>query len=100
MGFLIWEEADMDDELQKQRNKIDKIDEELINLLLSRIKLADRIGSIKKQFGIPVTDPEREKYVLSKTHGVNLEYRQQVQRIFRQIIRECSLVQENSREGR
>jgi len=90
----------MDQRLKKYRQEIDKIDEKLLELLSSRIELADKIGIIKRQQNIPIKDPEREKSVLIKTHGVNLEYRQQIKRIFKQIIEECSLIQQKERKGR
>jgi len=46
------------------RNKIDEIDQKLVELLNERAHYADEIGKIKEQFGLEAYSPKREKEVL------------------------------------
>lgn len=45
------------------RREINQLDGELLRLFNQRADLALKIGEIKKQLGIPVYDPEREKLI-------------------------------------
>lgn len=47
-------------ELSDLRNKIDKIDKELINLFSERFILAKKIGEYKKKYALPIIDEKRE----------------------------------------
>ncbi|QJC28781.1 bifunctional chorismate mutase/prephenate dehydrogenase [Enterobacteriaceae endosymbiont of Plateumaris consimilis] len=46
------------------RNKIDKLDTNLINLLSERLKLVKKIGILKSFYGFPIYIPEREKLII------------------------------------
>jgi len=50
---------------QKERQQIDKIDNELLDLLQQRVGVVKTIGAIKKENGLPVFDPAREQALLS-----------------------------------
>jgi chorismate mutase len=45
------------------RQEIDRIDRELLRIFNERAALALHIGEIKKERGLPVYDPEREKRI-------------------------------------
>lgn len=45
------------------RKEINRLDRELLRIFNQRADLALKIGAIKKQQGIPVYDPEREKRI-------------------------------------
>lgn len=45
------------------RKKINHLDAELLRIFNERAGLALKIGEIKKELGIPVYDPEREKLI-------------------------------------
>ena len=45
------------------REKIDQIDKQIMALIKERFAVVDQIGEIKKEEGIPVFDPEREKLI-------------------------------------
>ena len=47
-------------DIERWRNEIDEIDEELLRLLNMRARLAIKVGSLKRASGIPVRDRERE----------------------------------------
>jgi chorismate mutase len=53
------------------RNKIDYIDEQLLELFNSRAALALRIGEIKKVSDLPVYDPAREKRIFHRMKDRN-----------------------------
>lgn len=51
--------------LQKQRNTISAIDEQILSLLEQRIEAAKVIGAIKKKNGKPIYVPEVEREKLA-----------------------------------
>ena len=52
------------DELQKLRQDIDEIDEQLVGLFRRRMDVTRRVGEYKRERGIPVLDQARERQVL------------------------------------
>jgi chorismate mutase/prephenate dehydratase len=48
------------------RLAIDAIDEEIMDLINRRLLLAKQIGDFKKQSGIEITDPDREKEIMKR----------------------------------
>ena len=59
--------------LDDLRNDIDRVDEVLVRLLNERARVACEIGRIKKDLGIGVYQPEREKQVLAHVRGIAAE---------------------------
>lgn len=65
------------EKLAEIRKKIDEIDNNILKLIAERNSLAKDIANIKNQLGIPINDPEREKYIydrirkLCKEHNVD-----------------------------
>jgi len=65
--------------LDELRRAIAALDEELIDLLARRLRLAAEIGPIKQRLGLPVLDPAREAEVvrrgaaLARERGVDPE---------------------------
>lgn len=53
------------------RLQIDEIDQELLTLLNARAHLAVQIGDIKKQFQLPLFQPEREQQVIAHLQNAN-----------------------------
>ena len=45
------------------RREINRLDQDLLRIFNERAALALKIGEIKKELGIPVYDPEREKKI-------------------------------------
>ena len=56
--------ASIDGELQPLRDQIDALDKQIIQALNQRAALAQQVGVIKHQHGVPVFRPEREAQVL------------------------------------
>jgi chorismate mutase-like protein len=57
---------DLHDELKQMRREIDLIDRELLTLLNDRLRVALKVGRIKKKMGEKIYHPEREKEVLRR----------------------------------
>jgi len=53
------------------RQRIDALDEELLRLFNERSALAVRIGEIKKELGLPIYDPGREKAIFERLQKMN-----------------------------
>jgi chorismate mutase len=53
------------------REEINRLDRELLRIFNARAALALKIGEIKKQRGIPVYDPEREKKIFETMSNDN-----------------------------
>ena len=82
--------------LRQRRNEIDEIDQQLLQLLNRRARLAEEIGQLKKVHNMPVLDGNREAQVLQRVRQQNqgpLDERG-VLTIFRRIIRESRRIQE------
>lgn len=52
-------------DFKNEREEIDAIDTELLQLLHKRIEIVKRIGAVKKAAGLPVYDPAREQVMLA-----------------------------------
>ncbi len=52
--------------LEEYRKKIDKIDDQILDLLIKRQNLAEKIGDIKKRLGLDVFDPARERKIFER----------------------------------
>jgi chorismate mutase-like protein len=63
---------DMSD-LDDLRQNIDRVDEVLVRLLNERARCACEIGRLKKELGVEVYQPDREKQVLDHVRGVAAE---------------------------
>ena len=53
------------------RSDIDAIDEKILQLINRRLKLAQKIGSVKKQSGTQVVDSKRENEILDRLTALN-----------------------------
>ena len=59
--------------LQELRDKLDSIDNELLNLLNQRMKLVHEVGAIKAKSGGAIYRPEREKAIIDRLDKLNLQ---------------------------
>jgi len=78
--------------LDDLRNDIDRVDEVLVRLLNERARVACEIGRMKKELGIEVYQPEREKQVLAHVRGIAAEGplgADAIARLFERIIDEA-----------
>jgi chorismate mutase-like protein len=78
--------------LDDLRNDIDRVDEVLVRLLNERARVACEIGRMKKELGIEVYQPEREKQVLAHVRSIAAEGplgADAIARLFERIIDEA-----------
>ena len=59
--------------LDDLRHDIDRVDEVLVHLLNERARVACEIGRLKKELGMQVYQPEREKKVIEHVRGIAVE---------------------------
>ncbi|MEI6396727.1 MAG: chorismate mutase [Candidatus Taylorbacteria bacterium] len=82
--------------LEKSRKEIDKIDIEIVELLAKRRDCSAVIGKYKKENGLKIYQPEREREILEKKAdlakkvGVSADL---VRKIFRHIFKDSRDVQ-------
>jgi chorismate mutase len=84
-------------ELKQLRQKIDALDDQILQLLAQRAKVCRGIGAAKKQQGAPIRDVDRENEVYqrvkAKAASLGLDS-MQVEQVYREIVNMCSSVQE------
>tara|TARA_B100001105_G_scaffold225277_1_gene194676 strand:+ start:103 stop:363 length:261 start_codon:yes stop_codon:yes gene_type:complete len=56
----------MKNRLTEIRKDIDRIDDELLGLLIKRLKLGKEIGEVKREIGRVVADEAREKQIFQR----------------------------------
>ncbi len=79
----------MDKRIQKLREQIDEIDEEIIQFLKKRMGISKEVGKLKDELHIPIEDKKREKEIidrLTKIAGKNLSEEQLI-RIFTAVFK-------------
>jgi chorismate mutase-like protein len=59
--------------LEDLRKNIDRVDEVLVRLLNERARCACEIGRLKKELGVEIYQPDREKQVLDHVRGIAAE---------------------------
>ena len=57
--------------LQVLRDKLDNIDNELLKLINSRMKIVHEVGVVKAQSGGAIYRPEREKAIIDRLESLN-----------------------------
>jgi chorismate mutase len=81
--------------LKENRMKINLIDQKLLSLLNQRLRIALEIGHVKKEMGIKIYDPGREKELLERlrmglrSRNKGLLKEKDLEKIFATIIRVC-----------
>ena len=58
-------------DIDQIRKEIDRLDSELLRIFNERASLALKIGEIKKEKGLPVYDPAREKRIFERMRAAN-----------------------------
>jgi chorismate mutase len=78
----------MQEELEKLREKIDSIDDEIVNLLSKRMEIVKEVGKLKKEYQIDPLDVKRleeliaDKKQRAKVLGVSQTF---IERLFKVI---------------
>lgn len=87
----------MEKDLDFWREKIDALNEQILELLNERARCALSVGKIKRAAGLPLHAPDRETLILNRIRELNggpLSH-EAAQRIFRQIIDESLRLEED-----
>jgi len=90
------------EDIQKLRKRIDEIDEQILRLLGERAEICRSIGLLKKEQGMPVTDPSRENEVYAKIRVKATDFSldsNEAEAVYRQIVNMCSSVQESKEKS-
>ena len=88
--------------LDDLRHDIDRVDEVLVRLLNERARVACEIGRMKKELGIEIYQPEREKQVLAHVRGIAAEGplgADAIARLFERIIDEARRLERRLMHG-
>ena len=81
--------------IEDWRDEIDKLDEQLVKLLNARSQCAIELGRIKRDLGLAIYSPDREREVIAHVTGINpgpLD-RAAVRRLFERIIDESRRIE-------
>lgn len=74
--------------LEQYREEIEKIDEQLFNLLAKRMNVSMRIGEYKKENNLPIFDAKREEELKEKNLLlVEEKYRHACNEVFELILK-------------
>lgn len=57
--------------IEELRRQIDSIDDQILTLLNERAELVLKLGSLKKERGLPIRDPDRENTILARIQRKN-----------------------------
>ena len=52
--------------IKELRNSIDKVDDQIFDLILKRFDYVEKIGNIKKEMNMPVDDKTREEIIIER----------------------------------
>ncbi len=88
--------------IEELRRDIDRIDELMVRLLNERARCACEIGRIKKDQGVEIYQPDREKQVLNHVRSVAAEGPlgpEAIARLFERIIDEARRLERRVMHG-
>src|SRR5262249_52013485 len=100
VGFIqnqIWLGRSVEAELKIEdwRDEIDRLDEQLVKLLNARSQCAIELGRIKRELGLAIYSPDREREVIAHVTGLNpgpLD-KTAIRRLFERIIDESRRIE-------
>jgi len=58
-------------DIEDWREKIDKVDTQILELINKRSEFSIKIGKIKVHNGLPIHSPEREKTIMKRMQKIN-----------------------------
>lgn len=81
-------------QLASERELIDAIDTQILRLLSDRVECALRVGNLKREMGLPLHDPARERLIYERLRALNTETAGRlpavaITAIYREIISAC-----------
>ena len=87
-------------ELNELRNEINQIDDELLKLFLRRMEVTDQVADYKREHGLPIYQPQREREVLKKVAEQAGDEKSAYARVLFSMLMELSKSSQNKRTGR
>lgn len=72
-------------EAETLRDKIDIIDDQLLDLYMKRIELTDKVAYGKMKKNLPINVPEREKEILERLTGKASDYDREIRSLYESI---------------
>jgi len=87
-------------ELDDLRSQIDSIDDELLELLGRRMKVADGIADYKREHDLPVLDKSRERAILADVYEKSDESVRDYSQLIFSLLFEASRARQSARIGR
>jgi|SRR5215471_1911151 len=81
--------------IEDWRDEIDRLDEQLVKLLNARSQCAIELGRIKRELGLAIYSPDREREVIAHVTGMNpgpLD-KTAIRRLFERIIDESRRIE-------
>jgi chorismate mutase len=85
------------EDLKQLRNRIDDVDEQILQFLVKRVEICQAVGAAKKAKRLPIRDADREAEIFKRVRerAVKLALDPvQVEAVYREIVNMCSSVQE------
>lgn len=79
--------------IEELRKEITRLNTEIVEKIAQRVEVAREIGAVKRRYGLPIVDREREKCVIEQVKGLALSLdldADGTERVFREIIRFCT----------
>ncbi len=90
-------------EIDGIRKRIDELDDALLRVFSERAQLALDIGQVKRELGLPVYDPQREKEIFArvKAHNPGPLDDEAIVRLFERVVDESRRLERlmSQREG-
>ena len=75
--------------VEQLREKIDGVDDRIVELVEKRVELAKKIGQVKRKKGLPLHDPEREEELLGRLTGKTRLSKDFIRKLYREIVTYC-----------
>jgi len=88
-----------EDEIKPYRGKINQLNDQILDLIKARIIVALNIGKIKRKYGKPIVDKQREEAVIEQVRRLAVAREvapDAVERIFRELIKACVEAEESN----
>jgi len=87
-------------DLDRLRQQIDRVDEQILKLLNERAKLAREVGEVKKKHNLPIYVPSREQKIFERLEKINKQLGEIfptdfIKPVFREIISACRSTEES-----
>ena len=97
-GVVVYHEpVKTDPQLDALRQRIDAIDQQILELLATRVRVVLDVGDFKRRRGLPIYDPERERYMIDRlcSRAPDPLDSETVRRIFERLIDESRRLEQH-----